>query len=137
MKVKVRAIVPSGGGIVVANESRQGRPHCSIPGGRPLPGETLPAALVREVAEETGLEVEVGPLLYVAEVVSALTTQEVNLIFLARLVGGDVDPDAVLTAPGDGVDVLPPILDVVFEDLAAGWAATPRFLGNVYASRSA
>ena len=35
----------------------------SIPGGRIEPGETDAAALAREMLEETGLEVEVGPLL--------------------------------------------------------------------------
>lgn len=35
----------------------------SLPGGRVEPGESDVAAVVREVAEETGLEVETGPLI--------------------------------------------------------------------------
>ncbi len=41
----------------------------SVPGGRVEPGEYLSAALIREVREETGVDVEVGPLLGIFEVV--------------------------------------------------------------------
>ncbi|MPY93870.1 MAG: NUDIX domain-containing protein [Acidimicrobiia bacterium] len=45
---------------------RRGRPPgaglWSVPGGRVEPGETLAAAVVREVAEETGLSCACGPL---------------------------------------------------------------------------
>jgi ADP-ribose pyrophosphatase YjhB (NUDIX family) len=37
------------------------------PGGRPEPGETLEQALIREINEETGLDVSVGELLYVTD----------------------------------------------------------------------
>ena len=39
----------------------------SLPGGRVEPGERLDEALRREMAEETGLQVEVGRLLYLCD----------------------------------------------------------------------
>ena len=59
-------------GAVVVHEGhlllvQRGRPPgvglWSVPGGRVEPGETMAAAVVREIHEETGLRVEVGPLI--------------------------------------------------------------------------
>jgi len=43
------------------------RPLWNLPGGRQHEGELLTSALQREFAEETGLKISVGELLYVSE----------------------------------------------------------------------
>jgi ADP-ribose pyrophosphatase YjhB (NUDIX family) len=48
--------------LVVKRAHDPGRGLWSIPGGRVEPGEDDPTAVTREVAEETGLTVEVGDL---------------------------------------------------------------------------
>ena len=48
--------------LVVQRRNEPGRGLWSIPGGRVEPGEDDAAALVREMREETGLEVTPGPL---------------------------------------------------------------------------
>lgn len=48
--------------LLVTRANPPARGQWTIPGGRVEPGETLTDAVVREVAEETGLDVECGPL---------------------------------------------------------------------------
>ncbi|MGH9297754.1 MAG: NUDIX domain-containing protein [Acidimicrobiales bacterium] len=59
----VGAIVVSAGQLLMVQRLRPpGEGLWSLPGGRVEPGESLEAAVEREVAEETGIAVEVGDL---------------------------------------------------------------------------
>ena len=77
---------------------RRGRPPSaglwSVPGGRVEAGETPAQAAVREVREETGLEVNVGDLLATVEIGEFLVHD-----FAAHVVGGE------LRAGDDAADV--------------------------------
>jgi 8-oxo-dGTP diphosphatase len=65
----VGAVIRDEGGrlLMILRGHDPGRGLWSIPGGRIEPGETAEAAVVREVREETGLDVRCGPLLGSAE----------------------------------------------------------------------
>ena len=64
----VGAIVVDKGAILLVKRDREpARGEWSLPGGRVEMGETLREALVREVREETGIDIDVDGLIGVAE----------------------------------------------------------------------
>jgi len=73
--------------------------HWGLPGGHVEPGESVAAATVREVLEETGWPIEVGRLIGVYSDPARQTVgqgaerpQMVNLCFEARVVGDAGEP---------------------------------------------
>lgn len=134
MRVEVRAVIFVDGKLVVTDETRHGLPHAALPGGGVERWETLQDALVREVEEETGLVVEPGRLVYVAEVVSRFKVHDVNFVFLADLKDRVDERPIGLVDPGSANGVRPPILDQIAHDAANGWPEQPRWLGNLWDS---
>ena len=59
----------------------------SLPGGALEPGETIEQCLVREIKEETGLEVRMKALLYVTDRYRGQTTHVVHMSFLVERTG--------------------------------------------------
>ncbi len=67
LQVRVTGILVENSEILLVRQSVSPSREWSLPGGRLEPGETLHEALCREMLEETGLHVSVGPLLYLCE----------------------------------------------------------------------
>jgi ADP-ribose pyrophosphatase YjhB (NUDIX family) len=130
--VRARAVIPLDGGIVVARERKRGRPHTTIPGGRVGEGETVTEAVVREVREETGLEVAVQSLLYVADVIAPVDRQDLNLIFLATPSGPQPETGVEVVELESEELILPPILDQIRGDQKQGWPTGTILLGNLW-----
>ena|SRR5690348_6073405 len=72
-------------GTVLLARHRFGAPQWRFLGGYLQPGERVEDALAREVREETGLSIEVGPLL---EIGTGFRWQHVDLVFAYRITGG-------------------------------------------------
>jgi 8-oxo-dGTP diphosphatase len=78
---------PEGRVLVIQRATPPGEGLWSVPGGKLEPNETLAQAVAREVREETGLVVEVGPLACVVERMGD-DFHYVILDYLARVIGG-------------------------------------------------
>jgi ADP-ribose pyrophosphatase YjhB (NUDIX family) len=100
----------------------------SVPGGRVEPGETVDAAVVREVAEETGLSVRCGPLAGWAERIGA-DHHYVILDFHVSVVG-----DTAPTAGDDAAEAAwVPVSELGERPLVDGLA---RFLASALSDPS-
>lgn len=133
--VAVGAIVFDDAGRVLLIE--RGHPPAvgqwTVPGGKVEPAETLAQAVAREVREETGLVVEVGPLACVVERIDD-DFHYVILDYLARAIGGQlaaasdvraarfVDASELATLPL--TDGLVPVLERARATYAT-WSASP------------
>lgn len=63
-------------------------PRWDVPGGRIIPGEELSAALKREIAEETGLEMIGKPsIIHAQDILRVKDKHTVRLTFLAKTKG--------------------------------------------------
>lgn len=87
----VRAIVfDDSGKMLLVKQHHEGKDIWMVPGGGIEDGENAAQAAVREVKEETGLDIEAGPLIWHVEEVSQRGQRFVNF-FLCKVISGDLE----------------------------------------------
>ena len=98
--VGVGAVIIKDGKILLVKRGNEPNKYMwSIPGGIVKVGETLAEALKREVAEEVGLEIEVGDVACVSEEIfrdedNKIRFHYVIIDFFAEVVGGELKADS-------------------------------------------
>ena len=76
--------------ILMVKQEHPERTVWMVPGGGIEEGETAAEAVVREMKEETGLDVTVGPMIFHIEEVSEKRGQRFVNFFMATVAGGDM-----------------------------------------------
>ncbi|MBK9142527.1 MAG: NUDIX hydrolase [Candidatus Melainabacteria bacterium] len=139
---RVSVVVVSREGILLVKHKKAGRLYWVLPGGRLEYGETFEECAVREVREETGLEVEVERFLYLSEAIAPDRSRHIVNVFLkARITGGVIqvgdEPvlagvDFVALADLESMEIFPPVREEVLDGLRGSFARDIQYLGNIW-----
>lgn len=139
-RIRVAALLLMDGKVVLVRHQKGHDTYHLLPGGGVERGETLSHALIREVLEETGLDITVGRPLLLSDTIDPSGTRHLlNVTFFAEITGGSIRSDPAdpriagvdLVAPDDllGLDVRPPIACELQSAIAAGPTFQAAYLG--------
>lgn len=142
-RLRVAAVLPVEGGIVLVRQAHRGIAYHLLPGGGVEPRESVEDAVRREVLEETGLTCElVAPLFITDTIDPAGTRHMVQLTFLAKVTGGDlieaprdpaivsvevVDPEDLTT-----LDLRPPMAEALLKASLRSFDVPALYLGPLW-----
>ncbi len=87
------AVVHEGRLLMVRRASRRGHGNWQVPGGFIEPDETIEAAVVREVAEEAGVQAEVIGVLGIRSRYNPDNGNSIYVVLLLRPISGEPTPD--------------------------------------------
>ena len=142
--MRVAAVILLDGKVVLVRHRAGSAVYHLLPGGGVDYRETLEAALVREITEETGLVARVLRPLFVNDTIDPQGPRHViNLTFVAEVIGGEItatpqDPrvEAVeIVEPRRliDLDLRPPIAPELVSAISQGLDVAPtRYLGSIF-----
>ena len=142
-RIRVAAIIMRGRSILLARHERDGTSYWLLPGGGVDYGETLEAALVRELKEEASLDIRVQRLVLVNDSIPPDQHRHiVNVCFTAEIIGGKlavgqddtrlVDMKFVSIARLPRLTFYPDIRETLVRSLDEDFSNAPGYLGNLW-----
>lgn len=87
VRISAKGLLVKDGKMAAIRIRDAGEEWCIMPGGGLEEGETVSEALRREMAEELGVDVECGELLFVIEGLRGESFHRVDMVFECRLTG--------------------------------------------------
>jgi 8-oxo-dGTP diphosphatase len=141
-RIRVAAIIVKDGALLLVRHVKGDKTYWLLPGGGVEYGESAGDALVRELKEETNLDVAVRDLVMANDSIPPDAHRHVvNLYFTADVVGGDLvmGDEANLAelryVPIDEIadlEFYPDIRDVLLPALREGLPGRAAYLGNLW-----
>jgi 8-oxo-dGTP diphosphatase len=118
------------------------RQYWVVPGGRLEYGETFQECAVRELREETGLDIAVDKVIFLSEAIAPDRSRHIINIFVSGHVTGgkmQIGDEPILV----GVEFLPlhelercslypPVGKQILESISRGFAGSVQYLGNLW-----
>lgn len=141
--MRVAALMTLAGRVVLVRHRAGSSTYHLLPGGGVDYRETLSEALTREIAEETGLEAEVGRPLFINDTIDPAGPRHVvNITFAATVTSGQVtqhphDPrveavDLVEPHRLASLDLRPPLAAELMRVLEGSAPLGLQYLGSLY-----
>lgn len=142
IRIRVAPIILQDDRILLVRHVKHGKTYWLLPGGGVEYGESVAAALVREVKEETNLDIRVGDLVFVNDSIPPDRHRHVlNLYFLASVEGGTlrIGNDSNLAelcfmplAELPGLEFYPDIRAELLKAVQSGFPNRACYLGNLW-----
>ncbi len=146
-RVRVACIVVQDEAILLVRHVKGDKTYWLLPGGGVDYGEAAGDALIREMKEETHLNIELGDLVFVNDSIPPDGHRHViNLYFTAKVRGGELarGPDSNLAelkfVPLEDLPKLefyPDIRDQLIPAIRAGFPRRALYLGNLWITKKA
>ena len=135
-------VIADEGNILLVRHRKGNRLYWVLPGGRLEYGETFEECAIRELKEETGLDVEIEKFCFLSEAIAPDRSRHiVNIYLKGKVVGGTMclgnEPvlagvDFIPLSELERITLFPPIAKTILECLPTGFSGGMRYLGNLW-----